>query len=428
MNVDALTIAAVVDELRDTVLHGRVQHVVLPALSSIGLEIFRQGRRYQLLASANPRTARLHLVDSRLSRGVEQDTPLLLLLRKYVRNGIVTAIEQPELERIVVLSITKYPSGRKDAEDDDVVDERRCELIVELLGQRANLILVDDNNVILDAVKRVPDDRGGRAIMPHAVYILPPRPAGRLDPRSATAGGVREALARAEDPAKALAAAYAGVSPQLAREALVRAGPGQDLSSPTGAAAVAAALSALFREPFAPSLAYDGDQPIAFAPYHMAQYDDVRPASSISEALHIFFASAEQLTGHAQRRDQLMARLRDVRIKYERQREALERELVRAQALDMLRWEGEMIFGYLHTLAPGQTVLEVDGKQIQLDPRKTPVENAQARFREYDKAKGALAGVPERLQGTEAQLAYLDETLTLLEFADTFETITAIER
>ena len=424
MNFDALTTAAVVDELRRTVLGGYVQHVVLPSPTSIGLEVYRTGRRYQLLLSANPQHPRLHLVDTRLSRGVEHDPPLLLLLRKYVRNGSITAIEQPDLERIAILSITKYAQGGKDDEDEDEVeDERRCELIVELLGPRSNIILVDDNNLILDAVKRQPRERSERIVMPREAYTLPPRPPGRLDPRTATRGGVGDALARGGDAAKALAAVYAGVSPQLGREALARA-----VGQPEQAEAVADALRSLYHDPFAPSLAFRDDAPIAFAPYHMRQFADVRTAAGISEALQVFYASAEKLFSHAQRRDRLLAQVQDIRTRYARQREALERELARAETLERLRWEGEMIFGYLHAIAPGQTELDVDGRLIKLDPDKTPVENAQARFREYDKAKGAVAGVPARVEETDALLRYVDETAALLELADTFEAIASIER
>ena len=430
MSVDALTITAVVDELRRTVLGGRIQQVLMPSPLSISLEIYRSGR-YHLLASAHPRSARMHLVAHKPTRGVEQDPPLMLLLRKYVRNGVVMAVEQPDLERIVVLSITKYPGGRKQADDDEDddsggEDDRRCELVVELLGQRANIILVDDDNVILDAAKRIPGAATTRAIMPHAVYTQPPRPPDRLDPRTATADGVQLALTRPADPAKALAAVYHGVSPLLAREALVRAD-----ATGTGAARearVAEELRALFADPFVPSLALDGGEATAVAPYRLLQFPDVRAVESISAALEIFYASAERLTAHAQRRDRLAARLSELRGKYERQQAALQRELTRAEALDTLRWEGEMIYGFLHALEPGQTELEVDGVRIRLDPRRTPVENAQARFREYDKAKGALAGVPERLAATEAQLAYFDETILLLELADSFESIATIER
>jgi predicted ribosome quality control (RQC) complex YloA/Tae2 family protein len=54
------------------------------------------------------------------------------------------------------------------------------------------------------------------------------------------------------------------------------------------------------------------------------------------------------------------------------------------------------------------------------------VENAQERFRAYDKAKGALAGVPEHLRAVETRLAGLEETMALLDLAEGFEQIEAI--
>ncbi len=430
MNFDALTLAAVADELRHTIVGGRVQRVLLPTPLSLGLEVYRAGQRYQVFASADPKAARIHLLSARPTRGVERDTPLTLLLRKYVKHGIVTAVEQPDLERILVLSILKHPQPRKD--DEEPIDtELRCELVLELLGQRSNIILVDDDNLILDAVKRVPADGARRAIMPRAPYIAPPAPTRQRDPRRATANGIAALLDEATgELARAIARAYAGVSPQLAREAVYRAtgDPNVQLAPDLPFESIAAELRNLWTEPFAPSLAYEGDSPVAFAPYHMTYYPDVRPVASISAALESFYAAAPQVTGHAQRRESLRQRLGDARERLMRQRESLGRELARAEALDRLRWEGEMIFGFLHAIEPGQRELRVADEIIRLDPDKTPVENAQARFREYDKAKGALAGVPERLTATEQQLRYLDDTLALLELADSYEAIATIER
>ena len=442
MNFDALTLSAVADELRGAIVGGRVQRVLLTSPLSIGMEVYHAGKRWQLVASADPRNARLHLITAKPTRGVERETPLTLLLRKYVRNGIISAIEQPPLERVLVLSIIKHPPVRKDdglatlePDDDDVDVEQRCELIFEVMGQRSNIVLVDDDNLILDAVKRIPAEGARRTIMPRDVYVAPARQLDRRDPRTVTAKGIAALLQAVDGPAegdlgKAIIGAYAGVSPQQAREAIMRATgqPKAELSSDLPFEAIADALRGLWTEPFAPSLAYEDDQPIAFAPYHMTQYPTVQPVASISAALEAFYANSDQITAHAQRRDALRQRLLDVRERTQRQHDALDRELERAAALDRLRWEGEMIFGYLHTIEPGQTALQVEDATIKLDPQKTPVENAQARFREYDKAKGALAGVPERLAATDGQLRYIDETLTLLELADTYEGIAAIER
>jgi predicted ribosome quality control (RQC) complex YloA/Tae2 family protein len=430
MNFDALTLTAVVDQLQATLVGGRIQHVVLPTPLSLGLEVYHGGRRHYFLASADPRHARVHLLSERPTRGVERDTPLLLLLRKYVRNGIIESIQQPPLERIMALSIIKHAAlGKED--QDDVDHELRCELVIEVMGQRSNIILVNDDNLILDAVKRVPATGTARSLMPHEPYNLPPKLVGRRDPRSATGRDLAKVVDGSEpDLIKAIVGIYQGVSPQQAREAVVRAigQPSVPISAELPLDAIAAELRSLWIEDWMPSVAYEGDTPIAFAPYHMQQYSDVRDVSSISEALETYYAATEQITAHAQRREALRQRLVDVRERLQHQLNALEHELERALALDQLRWEGEMIFGYLHIIQPGQTKLEVEGKTIKLDPDKTPVENAQERFRRYDKAKGALAGVPERCDAVAAQLKYLDETITLLELADSYEAIAGIER
>src|SRR5689334_15075585 len=217
MYFDALTLAAVADELEDTILGGRIQRVLLTSPLSVALEIYARGRRSHLLLSAHPQFTRIHLSATRPSRGVERDTPLLLLLRKYVVGGRIAEIEQPELERVLVLSIAKGAQARKIAdraadddpggapgdrdaglpdaedelleeEDDDEFDDGltwRCELIVEVMERRANIILVGDDNMIMESARHVTPRMSFRPIQPRAPYELPPRQQKR-DPRRAT--------------------------------------------------------------------------------------------------------------------------------------------------------------------------------------------------------------------------------------------------
>jgi predicted ribosome quality control (RQC) complex YloA/Tae2 family protein len=184
MYFDALTLAAVTDTLQATIAGGRVQRVVLTSPLSIGLEVYAHRQRYYLLASAHPQFARVHLLQEKPSRGVEQATPLLLLLRKYVLGGRIVSVEQPPLERILFLSIAKDPpSGNPPSEaDDESADEppaptaeaalvaRRCELIIEPMERRSNIILVDENNVILESIKRVTPRMSQRVILPQQPY------------------------------------------------------------------------------------------------------------------------------------------------------------------------------------------------------------------------------------------------------------------
>jgi predicted ribosome quality control (RQC) complex YloA/Tae2 family protein len=477
MYFDALTLAAVADELEDTILGGRIQRVVLTTPLSVALEIYARGRRSHLLLSAHPQFTRVHLSATKPSRGVERDTPLLLLLRKYVVGGRIAEIEQPELERVLVLSIVKGPQARNiadhqtDDQPDSLLNERdadlsdaevdeledasadendygetwRCELIVEAMERRGNIILVGDDNLIMESARHITPRMSHRPVQPHAPYELPPRQEKR-DPRHATPEGMRALLDRpAPDPtatstrakksapatlARALVADYLGLSPLAAREAVFRATGQADtpLLPDLPWAKLALAVRSLWNDDWQPCLAGVLAAPHAYAPYLLTQLPDTTPISSISAALDAFYSAHEQLTAHNQRRDSLRQQLLERRERIDYQRQGLSAELKRAGELDRLRWEGEMIYAFMHTLVPGQVSLVVEERTITLDPTITPVENAQERFRAYDKAKSAMAGVPERLQTVEARLAGLDETLALLDIAEGYDQIEGIAR
>ncbi|MEI7644667.1 MAG: NFACT RNA binding domain-containing protein [Chloroflexales bacterium] len=448
MYFDALTIAAVADELRETILGGRIQRVLQTGPLSIGLEIYCHGQRHQLLASAHPQLARVHLVRARLTRGIEQDTPLLLLMRKYLLGGRVVAVEQPALERILLLSIAKRAESRntrpeigargpaKDLDEDlDIVEDDeggvspplpslylpspndiRCDLIIEPMDRRSNIILVDDNHLVIESVKRVTPRMSHRVIMPRQVYALPPAQEKR-DPTLAT-GEELAALAAllTGDLAKAMVSSYRGVSPQVAREAVFRAlgRPAARVDAPLPWYSLAAHLRELFTAPWQPCLASGPAGPTAYAAYALGHLPDAAPQASISAALEAFYAAREELTGHSQRRDALAQQLGASRERMARQRDQIGGELRKAADLESLRWEGEMIFAFMHALHPGQAALMVEGRTITLDPRRGPVEQAQERFKAYDKAKSALAGLPERLAAVEVRIAGVEELAALL--------------
>jgi predicted ribosome quality control (RQC) complex YloA/Tae2 family protein len=479
MYFDTLTLAAVVEELRASILGGRIQRVVLTGPLSIGLEVYSHGKRHQLLASAHPQLARVHLVGGRLTRGVEQETPLLLLLRKYVLGGRIVAVEQPALERIVLLSIVKAPEMRNrdeetgdedqgtgdgeqgtgedegaeafeaDAELEELEEAEdepsarphsarrraqrellRCELVIEPQDRRSNIILVDDDNRILDSIKRVTPRMSSRVVMPRQIYELPP-PMEKRDPAQATAAGI-EALADGgeQNLARALVSAYRGVSPQVAREVVFRSlGRVQarvDEALPFYT--LAAQLRELITAPPEPSVVPGEVGPTAFAPYMLTHMPGAQPVASMSAALEAYYAAREELTGHRQRREALTQQLDAARSRLVRQRDLIAGELEKAQELEQLRWEGEMIFAFLHELRRGQEWLEVEGRRIALDPRRGAVEQAQERFKHYDKAKSALSGLPERIAAVETRLAGLDELAALLQISDEYAQIEQIAR
>src|SRR4051794_33905040 len=172
--------------------------------------------------------------------------------------------------------------------------------------------------------------------------------------------------------ARALVADYRGLSPLAAREAVFRATGNVDmpLMPDLPWAKLALAVRGLWNDDWQPCLAGDPAAPHAYAPYLLTQLPDTTPVSSISAALDAFYSAHEQLTAHNQRRDSLRRQLLERRERIDHQRQGLSAELQRAGELDRLRWEGEMIYAFMHTLTPGQATLVVEEQAIALDSTK----------------------------------------------------------
>lgn len=465
---DALTLAAVADELNDRILDGRVQRVLLLDPLTIGLEVYRAGARHQLLLSADARDARVHLVDGRLTGDAARVTPLLLLLRKYVRGArLVRVYQDPPLERVLFLRFAKFFAADApeppedggevaDVEDDEDApdgDLRETTLAVEIMGRHSNLILIGDDGRIMDSAKRVPARLSRvRQVLPRGAYEPVP-PQEKADPRAIAPSELAAILDA--DPAaplqRVLVERLRGLSPQVAREVVFRAagsarakagalrgreealrGALDEVYAPllTGAWA-----PALYRQP-AGEDAGDGaaaDRPaaVAFSPFplfHLRDLVEERPGG-ISAVVERFFGATRRVQAHAQRKEALAARLREERERIVTRERALEAEAARAEAAERWRRWGEAIYAYAWSLAPGQRELTTDdGLTVPLDPDRTPSENAQDYFERYRKARSAAASLPALLEEARVARAYLDQSLTLLQLAERFEQIAALER
>jgi predicted ribosome quality control (RQC) complex YloA/Tae2 family protein len=418
MYFDALTMACVADELRATVLGGRVQQVLLPDPLSVGLEIYARHQRQYLLSSAHADLGRLLLTSEKLRRGVEKETGLLLLLRKYVRGAILSAIDQPPFERILRLEFDHPEWGVT------------C-LVVEVMGRHSNTMLVDAGNRVLDAVKRIPPHLSpARPILPGRAYTPPP-PQDKLAPSDLTEYRLRQMLAAAEDKEplwRLLVQLLRGMSPLLAREISFRAlgHPRSRVSQVERLTPLLETVEALFAPlqtgEWQPCIVLEEEQPVAYAPYALTHLGNPQPTPSISQAIEVYTAAAASGDPYAAAKRPVREAMARARSRLEHRREALERSLQEAREADRWRQWGEWILAYAHTVTPGQTELDADtggGEllHIPLDPDRSAVENAQAYFARYRKAQRAAKDVPRRLAETILALRDLDQLETDLELA-----------
>lgn len=99
---------------------------------------------------------------------------------------------------------------------------QRHTVVIEIIGRQANVILVDDNGKVRDALRRKRGYRRSRHLAPRATYEPPALVPGFLPTLVQPAAMAN--LAAPETPAwRVVVGAATAVSPTLAREALARA-------------------------------------------------------------------------------------------------------------------------------------------------------------------------------------------------------------
>lgn len=164
MSMDGIFVHYLVEEFNSFLAKGKINKIYQPNPLDIVIQIKKDGATYQLLLSASLDSSRLYLTKQTF---VNPATPgnFCMLLRKYIERGIITNIKQYQNDRIIMFEVNTF---------NELGDNVNYHLIIELMGRNSNVILIDENNKIIDAIRKLPpSDATSRYIIPKASYEFP---------------------------------------------------------------------------------------------------------------------------------------------------------------------------------------------------------------------------------------------------------------
>ena len=161
---DSLTLRGVVGELGPLLVGGQIQEIRQPAPTDITLTVRNLNKTHVLLLSVDPQFARAHLTTRRRAN---PPTPpnFCMVLRKYLEDSWIRDIRQIGFDRILEIEV-----GSRNPEE----EAQTFSLVVELMGKHSNLILINEEGTILDAVKRI-----SKRIKPRPAKFCPVLPISR---------------------------------------------------------------------------------------------------------------------------------------------------------------------------------------------------------------------------------------------------------
>jgi len=423
MAYDSVTTAAVAAELGDTLLHGRVDKVIQPSAYAIALLVRAGGANHTLLLSAHPQQARVTLTAEKLAKAFDEPSAFVMLLRKYLEGAALLGVTQVGRDRVIRLTFRARAT--------------LVTIIAEVMGKHSNIILVDDQDTILGALKHVTHAISRhRVVLPHHPYVPPPAQTQtaphegqpKLDPLTIAVEELTQALSDRPDDqqlATALLETLAGMSPQLAKEAAYRLAGDTTASLGVGRARPEPLLETVraLMAPAAwePSVARREGKILGWAAYSLLQHGVAPvPYPSLAAVLDEVYRDVESHDALGSVRAGLRAAILAHRARLDKKAYSLRAGLRPREELDELRRQGEMVLAYAHDIAPGQRELRLDDPPtvVALDPTLTPPENARVLFARYRKARDAREKVPPLLDEAEEGVQFLDQALLFVEQAD----------
>ncbi len=432
MALDGAFLKHIKQEIERYAVGAKVDKVYQPNREEMVLLLRTRSETYKLLMSARANSARVHF--TRFVPENPKVPPMLcMLLRKKLAGARLAQIRQPGLERMLCFDFDAI---------NELGDEVRLTLVIEIMGRYSNIICVDEDGKIIDALKRVDAEMSSeRLVLPGMTYQLPP-PQDKLCLLEAP---VPEIIGRLQQiPAdmelsKALLNTLQGVSPVVCRELQHLTGHGLELTVKSMTAEQYERLAFFLGrisdtvkngegKPYL--VANPNQKPLDFSFLNITQYGTsaiVSQYEAFSELLDIFYDERDRIDRMRVRSQDLLRILTTASDRLSRKINLQRVELEHCAERESLRINGDLLNANLYQVQKGAASAELENFydetlskiKIKLDPMLSPAQNAQKYYKAYHKARTAEAMLTVQIKQAQQELNYIDSVFEELSRAAT---------
>ena len=373
MSLDGILLNKISNKINDN-LPMHINKISSFSNTELCLNVHSNNKRTNLIISMHPEDCHIRLSEKTYNDFIEPN-PFIMVLRKYLTNGIIYKIEQFSYDRYLHLYIKNL---------DEIYDQQEYLLVIELMGKYSNIILVDKNNKIIDAYKKVtPSESAKRIVLPNTTYS-PIDPQDKQDPFNNPTVNMEESFVMQ----------LQGFSKLLEKEVRYR------LSNNS--------LNEILNEIKNSTNIYINEDtfdfhtiPLTHISSNNTKYDFIKGLDTI------YFQKNEKekiknVTNN-------IFKIVNKQLKHEKDKlHKLQESLSKNEDFDSDKNFGDLIFMQENLDIKGKSEITIEGVKIKLDPKLSLKQNANKYYQKYTKKKKGISHFNEQIDILNENINYLE--------------------
>ena len=404
MAFDGIVTKAIVTELQELV-ESKIDKVHEPDKNTIVLGLYSQGKNYALNICIDAHNCRLNLTThNKLNPLVAPN--FCMLLRKHLIGGKISGISMQGLERIVNIEIETI---------NEFNEIENKTLILELMGKHSNIILKNQNDIIIDAMRHIASNNSYREILPSRIYTLPQSNKYEFTKLSGPEefGEKLEIDSTENDYAKKLSNTFTGISLSFAKSAVEQR-------------EVPEIYNYINEIINSEKLKFE----LEGSDYVLKLSDQEKEMFELNFFIDDFYFERETTEAFTNARNTMLRMILEVLKKYKNRLASIDAKLQECDGMDKYRLYGELITANLYQLTNTHSdsielynYYDNSNIKIPLDVKYSPSMNAKRYFKKYSKLKNAYKIVSEQKVETEKELNYIESIVYELEDSTCLEDV-----